>query len=73
MQIKRSKRGSRVARTAKNSKYAKARVAAGITTRELLRQGFGSNTINNADNGQLPLRPRNRAAYLAAIKYKGKA
>ena len=55
------------AHTRKRSKYAKARVAAGLTYDMMRAQGWGMGTIQQADNGRLPVRPRDRAAYLAAI------
>jgi hypothetical protein len=53
--------------TNKRSKYAKARVSAGLTYDKLRAMGWGMGTIQKADNGRLPVRRRDRAAYLAAI------
>jgi hypothetical protein len=47
--------------------YTKARVSAGLTYDKLRAMGWGMGTIQKADNGRLPVRRRDRAAYLAAI------
>ncbi len=60
-------------RTAKRSKYARARVKAGQTYNSLRARGFGQATIQKADNGTLPSHPLIRAAYLAAIGLTEKA
>lgn len=54
-------------RTARKTKYALARVAAGRKYRDLVRMGFGNKTILAAENGRLPTHPLIRAAYLRAI------
>lgn len=53
--------------TAKRSKYARARVKAGLTMRDLCDMGFGMATVSKADKGQLPKHPAIKAAYLKAI------
>ncbi len=59
--------GETGARTWRRTKYAKARVAAGRKYRDLRRMGFGNKTIQEADDGRLPVHPLIRAAYLKAI------
>lgn len=61
------------ASTARRNKYARARVAAGMTYAALRRLGFGSSTVMAADRGMLPKLKRTRDAYLEAIKLENDA
>ena len=57
----------KTAKTRRTGKYAAARVSRGLRYDDLLKQGFGSATIQAADRGRLPKHPAIRAAYLRAI------
>lgn len=66
---RKAKKGTRrKARATCDTRYAEARAAANLTYRDLMQQGFGCCTVRNADRGILPKLPRNRAAYLLAIR-----
>jgi hypothetical protein len=53
--------------TDKRTKYARARVKAGLTVRALVKLGFGMTTVCKADSGDLPKHRLIREAYLKAI------
>jgi hypothetical protein len=60
-------------RSSKRTKYARARVKAGLTCRALTAMGFGMATVANADRGKLPKHPAISAAYLKAIGLEAKS
>lgn len=63
-----SAKGYSGCRTSRRGKYALARVAAGLTYRDLREKlGCSFATITAADRGVLPKNRHIRAAYLAAI------